>query len=48
MNSLIPDADPSVRHVLERILRDNRHQVSVAHDGLEAWSLFEKGAGDPP
>ncbi len=44
MNILIVDDDATSRLVLEATLKKLGHQVTVAKDGAEAWSAFEKGS----
>lgn len=43
MNVLIADDDPVSRRLLDSYLRKWGHEVAVAHNGLEAWALFEHG-----
>ena len=43
MNVLIADDDPTSRIVLSATLKKLGHQVAVAKDGAEAWTVFENG-----
>ena len=43
MNVLIADDDPTSRIVLSATLQKLGHQVAVAKDGAEAWTVFENG-----
>ena len=43
MNVLIADDDPTSRIVLAATLKKLGHQVTVAKDGAEAWTVFENG-----
>ena len=38
---LVADADPSTRELLRRSLQEKGHEVLLAEDGEQAWSLFE-------
>jgi len=42
MRILIVDDEPQITRVLRASLQSNGHEVSVAHDGAEAMSLFLK------
>jgi DNA-binding response OmpR family regulator len=43
MNILIADDDPTSRIVLAATLKKLGHQVTVAKNGAEAWTVFENG-----
>ncbi len=43
MDILIADDDSVSRHFLEYYLKKWGYQVTAAHDGAEAWRLFEAG-----
>jgi sigma-B regulation protein RsbU (phosphoserine phosphatase) len=43
MNVLIADDDPTSRIVLAATLKKLGHQITVAKDGAEAWTVFENG-----
>jgi len=44
MNVLIADDDSVSRHFLEYYLQKWGYEVTAAHDGAEAWRLFEGGS----
>ena len=43
MNILIADDDPTSRIVLAATLKKLQHQITVAKDGAEAWTVFQNG-----
>ena len=43
MNILLVDDDPITLKVVSALLRDQGHQVTVAHDGAEGLALFAAG-----
>jgi DNA-binding response OmpR family regulator len=42
MKVLVVDDEPRIAKSLERLLQAHGHEATIAHDGLEAWELFEQ------
>ena len=42
MKVLVVDDEPRIAKSLARLLQVHGHETTIAHDGLEAWELFEK------
>lgn len=40
---LVVDDDPNVLRIIAALLRQWRYEVTVAHDGLEAWDILRQG-----
>jgi len=43
MRILVVDDDPSVLRIIAAMLRRWDYEVTVAHDGLEAWDILQRG-----
>lgn len=41
MKILVVDDEPRLAKSLARVLESHGHVSTIAHDGLEAWTLFE-------
>ncbi len=46
LNILVVEDNPVCQELILRLLRKNRHRISVANNGLEALALFDKGDFD--